>query len=287
MDAEQLRRLVATLDAVTAHEGFNLRPALLRVEEPAGDPDGFLLGWLDLEGGSVSDALLGLVAPESWTAIGTVTGGWVGPAETFDEPDALRGRFAVRPSSHPDSVRARCFQLMGRDGTSAGRITIADGRTIDDVPELGLAVDAMRRAFALPTPPAAFAPAELMTSIWLGHVADAAASSLRQIVRLHPGSIMLEALGERLAVGDFVEAASALGRVLTWTDVRRHARQGCYQGVDRELAAWMDEGMLARWLMSAYPPMDVLVRSACQGLRPAVAGELRAMLAELGVARAA
>ena len=52
-----------------------------------------------------------------------------GAAETFDEPDALRGRFAVRPSSHPDSVRGRCFQLLGRDGTSAGRITIADGRT--------------------------------------------------------------------------------------------------------------------------------------------------------------
>ncbi len=288
---DDLRRLVDVLDAATADRGFDLRPTLVRIEETADDPDGFELGLLDLDGESVSYALLGTTATPNCSVLGSITGAWVAPEATFDGDASDRGRFSVLPSSHPDSVRARCFTLMARDGTLVGNVRLADGRVIDEAPPAGLAVDALRRAFGLPTPPATFPIGELLTSMWLSGIINEAAAArprgrgltMAAVARIHPALVLLEAGGRRVSAATLVEAAVALERVLSWADVRRMAQGGWFPTqVDQELAGWMDDGILARWLISSFPPVAELAEEACRVLRPPVAAAVRDALREMG-----
>lgn len=283
--------VVDLLDTVTSPLGFDLPPQLLWIEGDSRDPDTWEFAFQPTGGDSCTEALLGFTAPPTWWALGTLTGGWAGPAEIYDDDDAMRGRMQTRPSSHPDAVRVRSLVVASRDGAIAGRVACADGRRIDEAPEHGFAIDALRRALGLPTAPPGFPVGELLTALWLAEVEAAAADargdgrslSWTAVARRHPAMQLLQAAGERPRPSQLVEMASALGRVLSWAEVRRQVTERGWltNVVSRDLAAWMDEGMLARSLVTALPPVDGLLEGACRRLRPPQARQLRIVYHEL------
>ncbi|MGH9185021.1 MAG: hypothetical protein ACRD0U_04260 [Acidimicrobiales bacterium] len=288
--APDLDAVVALLELATAELGFDLRPRLVFVEGDVDDADTWDVGFVDVDGESVSAALLGFTAPGSWWALGTLTGGWAAP-ETLDDREMARGRLASRPSAHPEAVRVRSLVLMSRDGSVAGRTRMADGRQIDEPPSEGLAIDGLRRAFGLATTAPAVSVAELLTTLWLAGVDAAADEAGREgrrltwnaVARSHPALLLLRAAGDRPKAGALVELATALGRVCTWTEVRRQVTERAWLSgvVTPELGAWMDDGMLARFLLSAFPPVEAVCDRACRRLRPDVAQQLRAAVATL------
>ncbi|MGH9184914.1 MAG: hypothetical protein ACRD0U_03690 [Acidimicrobiales bacterium] len=71
-----LETVVTQLDRVTSPLGFDLRPHLLFVEGDPGDTGSWEFGFVDVDGESVSLALLGFTAPATRGAIGSLTGGW-------------------------------------------------------------------------------------------------------------------------------------------------------------------------------------------------------------------
>lgn len=244
----------------------------------ADDPEAIDLGIKDLEGEHVGEAIMGFTAPESWWAFGAITGGWAAPLPPDAEHELPRGRTSQRPSAHPDAVRIRSVFLLARDGRCAARVRFADGRSIDEPPGAGVTPDAFRRALGLPTDPPAVPVSELYLSLWLSFViraGDAARVegarrlSWPQVVRLHP------ALGEhrprrRDASPDAVATAiTAALADLDWSEVRRWAMRGSLGPlVERDLARWMDEGMLARWLLGGMAPLPWLLDDAASRVTP-------------------
>lgn len=166
------------------------------------------------------DELLGLVAPDEWHALGTVSHGW---ATKFTNQ---------RPSRAADRERIRAVHVCGRDGTEVGGYRMATGELeLQDTPAVGTIPDALRRAVGLPTPPPEFPPAEVTAADWLDAVADNAA-----LVREPP-----------VPYSDWED--------VRW-DVITRKRIGNMTATD---AAWMDTGMFARWMAATYPrPADHL-----------------------------
>jgi hypothetical protein len=238
--------------------------------------------------------LIGHVAPDLCVVLATLGGGWVAPASTAGDEEFKRGRFAVRPSSHPDAVRVRSIVAVDRSGLSAGVTKLATGAVIDEPPTTGLVLDGLRRAFGLPTPAVEVPTTELLTSLWLTGIVDAGPLALQRgrrltwaaIARLHPALQLLAATGPRPRADALVGAARALGRVLTWEEIRRQCaeRNWLDSWFPEGAAAWMDAGMLGRWLLSQIPPVPVLAAEAVRYAGPDAARRLHEALGELGVA---
>ena len=285
-----VREVVDLLDVGTEPLGFDFPPHVLRADGNVTDHDTWEFELHPTDGSSISKWLLGYRAPPECWALGGLTGGWTAP-DAYDENEAGRGRFVSRPSSHPDAVRVRSLVLMSRSGCIAASTRFADGRHIDDPPDGGLAVDAMRRSFGLPTAPPAIGVDELLTSLWLADVeamagasrADGRAVTWTAVANLHPALRLLRTAGERVAAGDLIESAAALGRVLSWSEVRRQVTERSWLAgmVAPELGRWMDDGMLARYLISAFPPLPVLHAAAARRLRAGVAARLDDAVARL------
>jgi hypothetical protein len=294
-DGVPLDRLVDLLDDATVDEAFVLQPRLVQLRTAPGCPEEVELAVKTLDGNSVTTALMGFVAPPECIALAAVTGAWAAPATDADFDETDRGRFpSTRPSAHPDAVRARSILVVSRSGGIAGRIHCADGRILDhdeDGGPLGFTIDGLRRAFALPTAPPAIPTTELLTTLWLVDIADAgqrARTRGRRLTwpaaaKLHLAFRILRAAGDQPHHERLVPAARALGRVLTWSEVRRQAtRRGWLSGiVTADLASWMDEGMLARWLLAAFNPLPELLADARAVLRPDARPKLAAAVAEL------
>jgi hypothetical protein len=285
---------VRILDAAFEDEAFLLRNRLVQLARVDDDPTQVELRLRDLDGVSPTDALFGFVAPEDCLALASVGGGWAAPPDEEDGEEAFLGHRATRrPSAHPDAVRARIIVVVDRNGRTAGRTVLADGRTIDEPPSGGFVLDALHRALELPTPPARLPPSELLTALWLDNVV-CRGHELRHrgrrlswgaAARLHPALQLLRLSGARPRPDWLVPAAHALGRVLSWGDVHRQCvERGWLAGwYPPGAAEWMDEGMLARWLLSSLPGVPVLAADARRVLSPAADGAMVAALAELGV----
>src|SRR5262245_26264574 len=75
--------------------------------------------------GHPADELEGFRAPESWVAIGVITGGWAAPMT------------GVRPSAHPDALRVTQLVIVDRDGTVFSRLRYPDGSILCEPPSSG------------------------------------------------------------------------------------------------------------------------------------------------------
>jgi hypothetical protein len=61
----------------------------------------------------------------------------------------------------------------------------------------------------------------------------------------------------------------------SWQEIRAQAVNGELESfIDPELAAWMDEGMLSRWLLSMIPPVEQLLEAARPLMVPSAARRL-------------
>jgi hypothetical protein len=270
-----LRSLVDEVDATLWSRG-EADAALVRVVDPgqAGEPGELAVRPLDDD--HPLDVLLGFAAPPEWAALGVAAPG-TGHALDGDQP--------------PERVHVT--MLIARSGASAGVLRRGDRATPLGDPPQGLVADACRRALGLPTAPPPATTVGLWVRWWLDGLVQASAERARgapvpgwaDAVALHPASFV-PAPGEP-APEPAAVAAATLGLADAWGWGRL---RGCPEVADRlpgpmpaaltpDVATWMDDGMFARWLLSALPPPDELL-DACWGLLPeAVAARVAATVA--------
>ena len=270
-EPDRLDRLVTLLDAAFRDEGWHQPHRLVSLEPDADDPDGLAFGFRVLpDGAHPLDHLLGFVAPPSWSALGLVCYGWASP------PDA-----GGRPSKHPERRRVRVVTLLDRSGDERATATLDDGRVVDE-PGVGTVADALRRCLGVATSPPPVSTAELFAALWLGRVAAAPSRvTWLEAVRLHPAMEALAVGGHRPQPEELVAAGRALHRSLPWGELRLRAAAGRRDpGVEvpADLAAWMDDGMFARWVLGGLPPFPVLLDRCRPRLAPEVLRRLRRAL---------
>jgi hypothetical protein len=238
-----LERVVTLLDDATRQGGWHQPHFLVMVTD---DPDGEVvsLGTKPLpEGSHPLEHLLGFVAPESWTAIGAVC-------------------FGV---ASPGPRRARVVTLVSRAGNEHAVASLDDGTVIDQ-PGEGKVGDALRRCLGLPTAPPPCTTAELFGGQWLLAALTAGGGRRRmtwpELASLHPCMMLAELQhGRRPAPSTLVAEARDLAEALTWADLRRLTAAGSIAParLSADIAAWMDDGMFARWVMADLPPTDRLL----------------------------
>lgn len=250
--------LVEAADASLANAGVD--GALLRVlVDPAEDE----LAWFPLDGSHPLELLLRFVVPDNWRAVGVWCAGW---AHRLDET----GRARRGSGSPPVTVTL----LVERSGAAAG--LLREGDTITPLLERpeGVVADACRRALGLPTTAPAGSTAELWALYWLDRLVEIAsqadgAARLRTwpaVAALHPAVAGLPARDRAAAIGEPARLAAA---ALAWSDAWPWARLRAEPGalnlpwldLTPALAAWMDDGMWSRWLLSALPPAEDLLAS--------------------------
>jgi hypothetical protein len=271
-DTDGDRRVQALVEAAfVALEDAEVDGAILRATGP---PDALELAWFPLDDVHPLHYLLRLVAPAHWQALGVSCSGSVHRLD-----DSGRAR------SHPDDPSVRVSMLVHRSGATAG--ILADGRRMVPLPDRpeGVVADACRRALSLPTAPPAATTAELWTLYWLDRVVEAAVDAgarsrrLRwpQVAALHPAAAVAAASrADPPAVPDppmLAAATAALARQWTWSRLRADPAALDLPWLDLSpgLAAWMDDGMWARWLHSGVPALPDLMATVTELLGTQVA----------------
>jgi hypothetical protein len=237
-------------------------------DDPLGERDFGL--WFEED----SRGFLGWEAPPECIAVGVVA---TGKAHVDDTP--LEAALPFSPGVIP-GIRMCC--LVTRRGEVAWRMTLPDGRSFCDAPQEGRLLDCLRRCFALPTPPPPAGPGHLLSVFWLGAIIDedrraGRRLTWREISRLHPiakimsrGAAMCD---DPQDVSDLIRAASS---TWSWETLRKRAVTDSWAGelVSPELAAWMDDGMFARWVLGGLPAPDELVARLRPRLAPSTARRL-------------
>lgn len=272
MPAPLLDRFVPPVDAALARLGADPPPQLVTIIGALESPEAADVSLLSLEGTSPTQFLFGLLAPVEACAVGLAAGGWTLPRS-------------------PDRCRARTLVLADRDGNLAGYARVADGPVIDEPATEGLAVDALRRTLGLPTPPPTVPLSELLACEWLDKVVEVSRQSSRRLswrraAALHPAVRLLASEGASHDELPLVEVGRAVGNVGDWSSLRTLAMAGrwpcrCY--VPPLVAAWMDDGIFARWCRSVHPPLAELVTLASQHLSPSGMRRLRGALRAWGL----
>jgi hypothetical protein len=202
---------------------------------------------------------LGWDAPPDCVAVGLVG---TGRAQVGDSP--TEGRVHLAPGLIA-GIRMCC--LVTRCGDVVWRMMLPDGRSFEDAPQEGRLLDCLKRCFALPTPPPPVGTGHLLSVFWLGAIIDEVRRidrglTWREVSLLHPAARM--ATGST-PTGSGHPDVSVMIRVAasawSWEALRVQAEKGSWAEdlVSPELAAWMDEGMFARWILGALPAPDELI----------------------------
>jgi hypothetical protein len=277
-EPDRLDRLVTLLDAAFQEEGWHDRPhRLVSVEPDPDDAEGLAFGFRVLpEGSHPLDHLLGFVAPPAWWALGLVCYGWASPPTD-----------GARPSAHPDRRRVRVVTLLARDGEERSTASLDDGTVVDE-PGVGTVADALRRCLGLATAAPPVSTAELFAALWVGRIAAAERRlSWVEAAALHPAMEALAAVGgQRAQAEELIAAGRALHRSLSWGELRLRAaagRQDPGVEVPADLAAWMDDGMFARWVLGGLPSFTWLLHRSARVVAPEVYRRLRRTLRSWGV----
>jgi hypothetical protein len=210
------------------------------------------------------------VATEDCRAVGVIATG------------RLRALEGAPPGLVDPSRNQICMAcLVTRHGEVTWEMHLPDGATTNEPPVEGRMLDCLRRCFELPTPPPPVGPARLQIVAWLAAVLEQAKSARRplswsEVSRLHP---VARILGAELD-GSCSELVPGLmrmaGSAWSWEELRRQAQyeHGLEDIVDPELAAWMDEGMFARWVLADLPSPDELLAALRPRLSPSAARRL-------------
>jgi hypothetical protein len=276
-DPQAWQRLAELLlEAVGDEVAASGRPTWVVVLDDPEEPDGFRLTFNDHPYG-----LIGWVAPADGLAVGVIASGRLRVLDGADEP-RLDGRESTSPSCPgvglpEEDSRVRMACLVARDGSTAWQMRLPDGVEADYPPSEGRLLDCLRRCLELPTPPPPAGPGVLQAVAWSAAVLEAGRQSSRplrwsEVTRLHPVA--------RLVAGELdTDCSAALpaltrlaGATWSWADLRRQAQESDgLGGVDPELAAWMDDGMFARWVLSVLPSPDEMLVTVRPYLVPSAA----------------
>jgi hypothetical protein len=279
-----LDALLDVIDAAT-DDGWD-QPATLwfAAADPTGpDPNGITIGHKVVDGHPFHH-LLGFTAPDDWTVLGVTCCGWAGSTDADVPPSMQEGRRRVRQTF-----------LVGRSGATASVVRFRDGgepQRLHD-PAEGRMVDALRRAFALPTQPPETETCILFIAWWLANVVSAGRTApkrltWKRVCDQHPAVRLLRAAGQPAITGDPVAAGRTLADVFDWTRLRELLVETSVPGsIDPGLAAWMDEGMLSRYLLAELPTIGTLLVEALGHATPATGSRLLIAVRSLLTSRAA
>ncbi len=182
------------------------------------------------------DLLLCSDTPDEWEVLGMIVNGRI-----IDRPDDGIGAARRRTGS------SRVAVLMRRDGST---VTVLDSdgdqqvleTDADTMPIEGRFADAMRRSLGLTTAPPEVGVRAAIARVWLH--------------RVHTVAVDGRPLDAE------VVAALRPPMPRSWSDLRQQCADGGWTELrcDPDLAAWMDDGMFARWCMAAFPdPSEALV----------------------------
>jgi hypothetical protein len=250
------------LEAVGDSAAEQGRPVWVEVRGGADGAGYFGLGFVDDPAG-----FLGRNAAPNCVAVGVIATGKVTVADTEVELPVR-----LSPGVTP-GIRMCC--LVARGGQVGWRMTLPDGRSLSQAPSEGRLLDCLKRSLALPTPPPPVGADQLQSVFWLSAILDEAQRtdrklSWREILRLHPVTELLEGCDATIdGEADLQDLVRMAGRSWSWELLRQQAvtHQWAKELVSPDLAAWMDEGMFARWILGALPGPDELVAR----IRPLVA----------------
>ena len=289
------RGALQTLGGAVQRQGF---PTWLRIFEDPGSATGLRI---DSAAGPIG--LLGWRAPEDCLAVGMVATGrgrllgtetYAGAAEDASEDradgvaegNALAERFNAAGGVLP--MRMAC--VVSRSGEIGWWMELPDGTAHTDPPGEGRMLDVLLRCLGLSTSPPVEPASEIHTAAWLASVIEGGVSSARRLTwsdveRLHPLALVLsgdldfaliatddEAAEARRELADLVRISAS---AWSWEEIRVQAAGGELEAlIDAGLAAWMDEGMFSRWLLSIVPTIDQLLEVAVPMLVPSAARRL-------------
>ncbi|HVA73101.1 MAG TPA: hypothetical protein VNF71_00870 [Acidimicrobiales bacterium] len=268
-------------------------PTWVRVFDDDDEESGFAV-----DASSEPQALLGWTAPPECVAVGVVAtgrlrvdpsaaGGWSGDGRSFGD--------VYQDLAQIEGSRIRMCCVVGRSGDVGWHLEGPHGVRGTSAPEAGRLLDCLKRCLGLATPPPPEPAAELHAAAWIASVLEAAMESPRpltwsDVTRLHPLARLLAGdLGgptggedaEDGVEGD-VEKPDELADMIriaanawSWPEIRAQAAGGNLEGlVDARMAAWMDDGMFARWLLSLVPPVEQLIGAVRAYLVPSAAARL-------------
>jgi hypothetical protein len=280
-DQLPLDRLVALVDSSVGADGID-DGALLRV---TGHPP--QVGRLGLGGDHPLELLLGFTAPASWRALGIHC-----RARAYDlgSPNDLATPRPIPPRGD-DPLPVIVTILVDRAGAGSGLLRRGSLATrLPGVPD-GVVGDACRRALGLPTPAAPPSTAELWLRLWLDRVVEAAvfadgghrSISWRDVAALHPAvparpgaaGIQPDVSSGDVHLDDpeaLAETTHVLARAWPWSRLRREPDvvDTARPPLPRPVAAWMDDGMFARWVLADLADLTTLSTSAAALLPPTV-----------------
>ena len=218
--------------------------------------------------------LLGFTAPAEWWAVGIVTGA---RARSLDD--------AAAPA-----VWGTLVHLIERGGTSTsllgrpGLEPLALG--CDTAAVEGRLGDACRRMLGLPTAPPPGDMTAHVTDLWLDVVArdacDHPGLDWTEVVARHPAGPVPGARSMAPTPALMARHTVRFGADLDWERYRRTCvalDRTPFGEIDADVAAWMDTGMFARWMLGESLPWPERMELLDGLLSPGAADRLWATLA--------
>lgn len=262
-------------------------PTWLRVFE---DPDE--VTGLRVEAGAEPLGLLGWQAPQDCLAVGIVATGRArvtsGPSDEIDGPAGSELADRVNDAGGVLALRMAC--IVSRDLGVGWWMELPDGTPHTDPPAAGRMLDVLLRCVDLPTPPPEQPASEIHSVAWLASVIDGGLSSDRRLTwgdveQFHPlarvlsGDVELHdhktVDADRLDQEELEGLLRIAAAAWSWEEIRMQAANGELEAfIDGALAAWMDDGMFSRWMLSMIPPVDYLLEAARPLLVPSAARRL-------------
>ncbi len=235
--ARLLRRLAELLGQAVSDTGVD---AAVGIEL---GPDGFEVHLRPADDhGPVTDLLRGFDAPASWDVVGVMATGMAYPLET--------GRLAAEPVVVVH-LQARVGQSCSLVGPPAGPLRRSTGAVG------GRVADVCRRSLGLPTDPPRGTPLPWWAARWLDDLATGGGveryRTEGELLAHFPGG---RPFGPTQDLDALVSHGQLLAATFPWPALRRAAAAGAVSvpRIDADDAAWMDDGMFARWASGEVTP---------------------------------
>ncbi len=243
--------------------------------------------------GHPSQHLLGFTAPAEWSCLGVATSGW---ASTYD---TVRNGIPQRTGT--DRYRCRVLHVVTRTGAAIS--IYRDERSEPLVHRWqgpladhgGLIDDCLRRALDLPSVAAPPTTIELWALVWVDRVLREAVDgqldrgTWTAVAGAFSAFDFLDGARDdprlfRWATDHMARAGELLADAYPWSRIREHCRLGTGPvAFSPDLAEWMDDGMFARTILEAMPPLDQVLADLADLLDPAAHRRLIDTIADWGL----
>ena len=226
--------------------------------------------------------MVGFVAPTDCDAIAVVGYGWARHVH-----DESASNTSVAPGKRR---RCRVVCVMARSGEVAGYLRAGLDILLDEPPTVGRVPDCIRRCFRLPTSPPVERTDCLLALFWLTNMIGAGERADGPLdwptaARLHPALQVATSADITIPLDDLVAVLRVAADAWSWTALARQAAGPGWVAdmLPATVGGWMDEGILARWLLSSLAPVESLLDQVTPLLDPAAVVDLRRTLNEIGV----